>query len=472
MSIETEPAEVSQNGRSSLSLSTAAARNLATTTKSVPQMQGITSRWLLRLLPWVEASGGTYRVNRRLSYTVGDGQITFVATGDRVRVIPEELRELPPLRDFDDEAVLTALAGRFEQREYGANEVIAEFGHQADRVYLIAHGKVNKVGTGKYGNPAVLGVLADGQYFGDQVLTDPRAFWEFTAKTATACTVLSLPRTAFDQLTAQSSALASHIESYRTREDQPQNDHGEAEISVAAGHDGEPDLPGTFVDYESSPREYELSVAQTVLRVHTRVADLYNNPMDQVEQQLRLTIEALRERQEHELLNNSDFGLLHNADFAHRVHTRGGPPTPDDLDELLATVWKEPSFFLAHPRAIAAFGRECSARGIYPASVDYSGHQIPAWRGIPIFPCGKIPIAGGDTSSILLMRTGEDNQGVIGLRQTGLPDEYEPGLNVRFMNINEKGIMSYLVSAYYSAAILVPDALGMLENVELGQSAD
>ncbi|MGH3170290.1 MAG: Crp/Fnr family transcriptional regulator, partial [Trebonia sp.] len=198
----------------------------------------------------------------------------------------------------------------------------------------------------------------------------------------------------------------------------------------------------------------------------------YNNPMDQVEQQLRLTIEALRERQEHEILNNSDFGLLHNADFAHRIHTRGGPPTPDDLDELLATVWKEPSFFLAHPRAIAAFGRECSARGVYPASVDMNGHQIPAWRGIPIFPCGKIPITDGHTSSFLLMRTGEDKQGVIGLRQTGIPDEYEPGLNVRFMGINDKGIISYLVSAYYSAAILVPDALGMLESVELGQAAD
>lgn len=43
-----------------LSLSTSAARNLATTTKSTPQMQGISSRWLLRLLPWVQATGGTY----------------------------------------------------------------------------------------------------------------------------------------------------------------------------------------------------------------------------------------------------------------------------------------------------------------------------------------------------------------------------------------------------------------------------
>ncbi|SFD99493.1 hypothetical protein SAMN04487819_106157, partial [Actinopolyspora alba] len=37
---------------SRLSLGTEAARNLATTTKSAPQMQGITSRWLLRMLPW------------------------------------------------------------------------------------------------------------------------------------------------------------------------------------------------------------------------------------------------------------------------------------------------------------------------------------------------------------------------------------------------------------------------------------
>lgn len=46
-------------------LSTRAARNLATTTKSVPQMRGITPRWLMSLLPWVRADAGVYRVNRR-----------------------------------------------------------------------------------------------------------------------------------------------------------------------------------------------------------------------------------------------------------------------------------------------------------------------------------------------------------------------------------------------------------------------
>ena len=71
-----EPGAGLEQGQSQLSLGTAAARNLATTTKSVPQMQGITSRWLLRVLPWVKVTGGAYRVNRRLSYTVGDGRVS------------------------------------------------------------------------------------------------------------------------------------------------------------------------------------------------------------------------------------------------------------------------------------------------------------------------------------------------------------------------------------------------------------
>jgi hypothetical protein len=70
-------------------------------------------------------------------------------------------------------------------------------------------------------------------------------------------------------------------------------------------------------------------------------------------------------------------------------------------------------------------------------------------------------------SAILAMRLEEDNEGVVGLRQTGIPDEYEPGLNVRFMGVNDQALISCLVSTYYSAAVLVPDAPGVLENVEV-----
>jgi hypothetical protein len=262
--------------------------------------------------------------------------------------------------------------------------------------------------------------------------------------------------------------LRAHLERVLASPRRPQNKHGEAAIELASGHVGEPDLPGTFVDYELTPREYELSVAQTVLRVHTRVADLFNHPMSQVEQQLRLTVQALKERQEFELLNNRGFGLLHNCDLKQRISTRTGPPTPDDLDELVSRRRKT-RFLLAHPQAIAAFGKECTRRGLYPTPVVHEGRAFMGWRGLPILPCDKIPISNTRTSSILAMRVGESDEGVIGLRQTGIPDEVEPGVNVRFTGINDKAIMSYVVSTYYSVAVLVPDALGVLENVEIGR---
>ncbi|MDP8931533.1 MAG: cyclic nucleotide-binding domain-containing protein, partial [Actinomycetota bacterium] len=324
-----------ENGQVPLSLGTAAARNLATTTKTVPQMQEITSRWLLRMLPWVQVSGGTYRVNRRFSYSVGDGRVSFTTTGAEVRVIPQELRELPLLRGFDDGEALSTLADRFVQQEFEPGDVIVEPGQPAEHVFLIAHGKANKIGPGPYGTPTVLDVLADGDHFGDRTLVEEGDTWNFTVKAVTACTVLALPQQVLEELVGQSEALRAHVERFRASLRKPQNKYGEAAIEMASGHEGEPDLPGTYVDYEGSPREYQLSVAQTVLRVHTRVADLYNEPMNQVEQQLRLTIEALREQQEHEMVNNRGFGLLHNADLSQRIHSRTGPPTPDDLDELL-----------------------------------------------------------------------------------------------------------------------------------------
>lgn len=450
------------------SLGTAAARNLATTTKSAPQMQEITSRWLLRMLPWVQVQGGAYRVNRRLSYSVGDGRVTFVQTGSQVEVIPAELGELPPLRGFGDEAVLAELAQRCRQVRFAPGDVLATKGESADRVYLLAHGRVEQIGTGPYGDEAVLGVLADGAYFGERSLVDGDAVWESTVRADTACVALELTRQDVLTLADRAESLGAHLLSVLSIPHQRTNKYGEAEIDLSAGHVGEALVPHTYVDYEAAPREYELSVAQTVLKVHSRVADLYNQPMNQTEQQLRLTVEALRERQEDELINNREFGLLANCDYGQRLQPHDGVPGPDDMDELLSRR-RGSKLFLAHPRAIAAFGRECSRRGIYPDTVDIGGHRIPAWRGVPIFPCNKIPVSEARTTSILCLRTGEEDQGVIGLRQSGIPDEIEPSLSVRFMGIDEQAIISYLVTAYYSAAILVPDALGVLENVEVSR---
>jgi Phage capsid-like protein len=304
------------NNSSTLSLSAAAARNLATATVTVPQYTEITPRWLLKLLPWVDVDGGVYRVNR-----------------------------------------------------------------------------VAKAPKGK-----------------------------------------------------------------------PANEFGEVKVDLLASEGGEPKLPTTFVDYEEDPREYHLSTIQTVLRTHTRVTDLYSNKIDQLREQIRLTVEAVKEREEWELINNPDFGLLKEVEPSQTIKTRKGTPTPDDLDELLALVWKKPAFFLAHPKAITAFGRECTRRGVPPPTVHLFGTPFITWRGVPLIPSSKLELKNNSTS-ILVLRVGEAEQGVVGLQKAGVTGEVEPGLSVRYMGTNEHSIASHLVTRYFSASVLTGDAIARLDDV-------
>jgi hypothetical protein len=244
-----------------------------------------------------------------------------------------------------------------------------------------------------------------------------------------------------------------------------------SKIEVDCSNKDERELPATFVDYEEWGREYVLNAVNTVVDVHTRVSDLYSSPHNQIKEQLRLTIETVKERQESELINNKEYGLLHNIAASQKVKSRTGSPTPDDFDELLAKVWKEPAFFLAHPQAIAAFGRECTRRGVPPPTVSLFGSQFITWRGIPLIPTDKLNVTKGKTN-ILLLRTGESRQGVVGLYQPNLPGQQSMGLSVRFMGINHKAIASYLVSLYCSLAVLTDDAIAVLENVDVGNYYD
>ena len=243
-------------------------------------------------------------------------------------------------------------------------------------------------------------------------------------------------------------------------------------VLTACSQRDERDLPETFVDYDENPREYFLSAVTTVVDIHTRISDLYSSPHDQIKEQLRLTIETIKERQENELINNSEYGLLNNVDPSQKISTLDGPPTPDDLDELISKVWKEPAFFLAHPKAIAAFGRECTRRGVPPPTSHLFGSPFLTWRGIPLIPCDKVSINAEGKTSILLLRTGESRQGVVGLYQPGLSGEQGMGLSVKFMGISRKAIASYLVSLYCSLAVLTEDALAVLENVDVGKYHD
>ena len=462
------------------SVTTSVARNLANTTKTTPKMMSITPRWSLSMLPWVQVDGGTYRVNRtkveltkaeRIGVDIVNGVVTFP---------PSSLRSVPLFSQLPD-PVRTRMAGRFKTEEVSlGNKLIAE-GEDGNKFFILAQGQVEVLSKGVHGSDLRIALLTDGESSGESDLVSDQPS-EVTIRTNTPCVFLALSRKDLDALLAEEPNFNEEFNRVINEHKSLQstvNRYGERNIDLVSGFAENVEIPETFVDYSANPREYSLSAVQTVVRVHTRVSDLYNGPYDQLHEQMRLTIEGIKERQEWELINSTKFGLLHSVDPAMRISTRYGAPTPDDLDELLALVWKKPAFFLAHPKAIAAFERECTWRGVPPVTMNLFGTPVIMWRGIPLVPCDKLEVKGRYQSnqwygrtSILLVRTGEADQGVVGLHQAGIPGESMPSLSARLMGLDSLGVASYLLTLYFSCAVLTDDALGVLENVEVGYYHD
>ena len=114
---------------------------------------------------------------------------------------------------------------------------------------------------------------------------------------------------------------------------------GETPLDVLCSATKKSDIiPQGYVEYEEEPREYQLNSISTIINVNTAISDVYSSPYDQVKEQLDLAIESLRERQESQLINNDDYGLLKNIADSQRIQTRNGAPTPDDLDELITKL--------------------------------------------------------------------------------------------------------------------------------------
>jgi hypothetical protein len=462
------------------SVTTAVARNLTTTTKTNPKMMSITPRWLLSQLPWVQVAGGTYRVNRTKVELARAERIEIDITGGSATFQPEALRSVPLFSRLTDD-IVSRIAGSFRTEEVTlGNDLVVE-GKDRNKFFIIAQGQVEVLSKGAHGSDLRIALLTEGEFFGESDLVSETPS-EVTVRTITPCIFLTLSRKELDAALAKKPALrdefskviAEHLELLSTV-----NKYGEKNIDLVSGFAENVEIPETFVDYSATPLEYSLSAIQTVVRVHTRVSDLYNGPYDQLAEQMRLTVEGIKERQEWELINSRKFGLLHSADPSMRISTRYGAPTPDDLDELLALVWKKPAFFLAHPKAIAAFERECTWRGVPPVTANLFGTPIITWRGVPLIPSDKLEIKSRfnsnqwlGTTNILLVRVGEADQGVVGLHQTGIPGEILPSLSARFMGTDTLGVSNYLLSLYFSLAVLTDDALGVLENVEVGYYHD
>jgi hypothetical protein len=459
------------------SVSARAARNLATTTKTRAQIRGITPRWMLHMLPWVAVQAGTYRVNQRKVLVPDEMGVLLPRPEGQPVLSAAGLRRVFTLRNVD-EAILQSMARRFTHKRYNRGDTVLPEGRPGDELIIVAGGKVEVTKTGPHGETLREAILREGDYFDTLLAGGPR---QVTLTALTAADLLILDKGSFEALLREAPQLRALLQGAGPSANgkAPTNEYGEIDFATGSGRGDDGTVPAGYVDYEEVPREYPMHVVQAVVQIRTTVADLYNDPYDQLREQMRHAVETIKERQEWEIINNKDFGLLNVAHRSMRITPRMGAPTPDEMDELLSLVWKKPAFFLAHPRAIAAFGRECTARGVPPPTVQMFGSPFLTWRGVPIVPCDKLMVdgesrshLGGGTTNILLVRVGEKDEGVVGLHQPGVPGEHLPSLSVRFMGIDRNTIASYLVSQYFSAAVLTFDALGVMENVEVGYYHD
>ena len=212
-----------------------------------------------------------------------------------------------------------------------------------------------------------------------------------------------------------------------------------AGVECSPPRDRDADLPETFVDYDENAARVLPQCGDAPCSTCRRASPTSTaSPSTRSRSSCACSSRRSRRSRRASSINNTEYGLLANTAPSMRISPRTGAPTPDDLDELIAKVWKEPAFFLAHPRAIAAFGRECTRRGVPPPTVTLFGSPFLTWRGLPLVPSDKVPLDDDGKSKILLLRTGEKKQGVVGLFQPGVPGEVAPSLSVRFMGINRK----------------------------------
>ena len=439
------------------------ARSLSTTNNTPPIMPLTTPRWLMKCLPWIDIESGTYRINRVKVFS----DIHRLSLNKDNTLTSQILADTPLFCKMPYQA-LEEIIAKLQYRKFAEGELIMKIGDAA-HFFIIIDGKVDLSTLNQAGELVLVRSLCEGDYFGHISLLENTPS-QMSAYALTDTEVIVLEKKTFNKILDNVEAKANIIEHFNEyRMDLQRAKTAAGDTFLQASYSGENKVTSSYSDYEES-QEIHLSMLQTTVGINSHINEIYNVPYNQLEQQLHLTIENILEHEEWEVINNSNFGLIHNVVSNMKIKSRAQRPTPDSMDDLISLVWKSPSFFLAHPRAIAAFGRECTAHGVPPVVIEMYGAKFLTWRGIPFMPSDKMQIHykdGYPTTDILLMRTGEAERGVVGLHKANISNHGIPSLAVQFMGINECSIAKYLVTKYFSAAVLVPDALGMLTNVKI-----
>ncbi len=130
-------------------------------------MESISSRNLIKNLPWVSVTGGHYRVNRRQVLEIRPGMVTFkTEKGNTPVILGPSLSQMPSLSKIKDNDVLDRIAASASKQEINKGELIVEYNSVPTHLYIIYSGKVSFFKPGKFDDDHVQGSMGPSQYFG------------------------------------------------------------------------------------------------------------------------------------------------------------------------------------------------------------------------------------------------------------------------------------------------------------------
>lgn len=218
-------------------------------------------------------------------------------------------------------------------------------------------------------------------------------------------------------------------------------------------------LPNDNVEYERKPEEIELATIETLIKIPSKVFDVMNYPHNQLNQQIKLTMENIYEHEEDYFINNKVTGLIAQCASKKRTLRLERTIHPDILDELLSMVWNKPSFFLMHPRILAEFSKVCTGLGLTLDYASYFGYTFTTWRGLPIVLSDKIPLSAGSPTHVFLIRTGVKDSGVIQLFNITPTESGYPGVFVKTSETDKLGTVTTRISLYANIAILSTESV-------------
>lgn len=138
--------------------------------------------------------------------------LTISDDGRTAAVTPQRLRTMPLFSDDEiDDAVLDALATRFNSERWAENRTLFEQGDPGDKFYVIAHGSVEVIRKDENGQETRIAELREGEVFGEMaLLTDePRTA---TLRTRTPCLLLTLSRSQFQHMLRATPRLRAAVE--------------------------------------------------------------------------------------------------------------------------------------------------------------------------------------------------------------------------------------------------------------------